>query len=149
MPLTAGLNFVFGATSHYWAHLFLWTLNGFVQGMGYGPCTRGLSHCRSVKERGANLLASGTSRTTWAGASRASWRPSPPSIGAAVVPGVIAAAVRVLPVRGRATPQAEGLPPAGNTKGLSAREREDHEKELSARELCSNTSCRTRCCGCC
>jgi hypothetical protein len=44
MLLTAGLNFLFGATSNYWGHLLLWTLNGFVQGMGYGPCARGLSH---------------------------------------------------------------------------------------------------------
>src|SRR6185503_4247895 len=42
--LTAALNFLFGATSNYWTHVGLWTLNGFVQGMGYGPCSRGLSH---------------------------------------------------------------------------------------------------------
>src|SRR5438309_1100096 len=41
MLLTAALNFAFGATANYWGHVFLWTLNGFVQGMGYGPCTRG------------------------------------------------------------------------------------------------------------
>jgi len=52
MLLTAGLNFIFGATRNYWGHLFLWTLNGFAQGMGYGPCTRGLSHWYSVSERG-------------------------------------------------------------------------------------------------
>src|SRR2546427_785933 len=52
MLLTAALNFLFGATRNYAGHLFLWTLNGFVQGMGYGPCTRGLSHWYSVKERG-------------------------------------------------------------------------------------------------
>ena len=34
MLLTAGLNFLFGATTNYHAHVFLWTLNGFVQGMG-------------------------------------------------------------------------------------------------------------------
>src|SRR2546421_7315927 len=52
MLLTAALNFAFGATTTYATHVFLWTLNGFVQGMGYGPCTRGLSHWYSVKERG-------------------------------------------------------------------------------------------------
>ncbi len=30
----AALNFIFGATTNYWGHLVLWTLNGFVQGMG-------------------------------------------------------------------------------------------------------------------
>src|SRR5213083_2363625 len=52
MLLTAALNFIFGATRNYWGHVFLWTMNGFVQGMGYGPCTRGLSHWYSVNERG-------------------------------------------------------------------------------------------------
>src|SRR5205823_4443613 len=52
MLLTAALNFIFGATANYWGHLLLWTLNCFAQGMGYGPCTRGLSHWFSVKERG-------------------------------------------------------------------------------------------------
>src|SRR5262249_50233045 len=39
MLLTAACNFLFGATTGYTGHLILWTLNGFVQGMGYGPCT--------------------------------------------------------------------------------------------------------------
>ena len=52
MLLTAALNFLFGATTNYTAHVLLWTLNGFVQGMGYGPCTRGLSHWYSARERG-------------------------------------------------------------------------------------------------
>src|SRR3954451_8567640 len=53
--LTAIVNFCFGASRNYPLHLFLWTLNGFVQGMGYGPCTRGLSHWYSVKERGTTF----------------------------------------------------------------------------------------------
>src|SRR5437773_304738 len=52
MLLTALLNFAFGSTHNYYGHVFLWTVNGFIQGMGYGPCTRGLSHWYSVKERG-------------------------------------------------------------------------------------------------
>src|SRR5204863_3695223 len=52
MSLTAFLNFAFGAATDFKTHLILWTLNGFVQGMGYAPCTRGLSHWYSVKERG-------------------------------------------------------------------------------------------------
>src|ERR1700721_4416934 len=52
MLLTALVNFAFGSTTHFSGHLLLWTLNGFVQGMGYGPCARGLSHWYSMKERG-------------------------------------------------------------------------------------------------
>lgn len=36
--LTAAINFLFGATANYWGHVLFWTLIGFVQGMGYGPC---------------------------------------------------------------------------------------------------------------
>jgi OPA family glycerol-3-phosphate transporter-like MFS transporter len=52
MLLTALINFLFGAVHNYGLHVALWTLNGFVQGMGYGPCTRGLSHWYSARERG-------------------------------------------------------------------------------------------------
>ena len=34
MLLTAALNFIFGATTNYTAHVILWTLNGFVQEIG-------------------------------------------------------------------------------------------------------------------
>src|SRR5258707_11056555 len=44
MLLTAAINFIFGASRNFHAPFYLWTLNGFVQGMGYGPCTRGCPH---------------------------------------------------------------------------------------------------------
>jgi len=50
--LTALCNFAFGAVSSYPLHLALWTLNGLVQGMGWGPCGRSLGHWYSVRERG-------------------------------------------------------------------------------------------------
>jgi OPA family glycerol-3-phosphate transporter-like MFS transporter len=50
--LTALCNFAFGAASSYGAHLELWTLNGFVQGMGWGPCGRSPGHWYRVHERG-------------------------------------------------------------------------------------------------
>jgi len=50
--LTACVNFAFGLSRDFGAHLALWTLNGFVQGMGSGPCLRSLAHWYSVKERG-------------------------------------------------------------------------------------------------
>jgi OPA family glycerol-3-phosphate transporter-like MFS transporter len=140
MLLTAALNFIFGATTHYWTHLFLWTLNGFAQGMGYGPCTRGLSHWYSVKERGAIfgvwnishnigggiagfLAAKCTEHWGWA--------------SAFYVPGVIATLCAFyLFWRMRDTPQADGLPPVEEyKKDYPPEEREDHERELGAREL--------------
>ncbi|MCX7604677.1 MAG: MFS transporter, partial [Bryobacteraceae bacterium] len=50
--LTALCNFLFGAMASYPVHLLLWTLNGLVQGMGWGPCGRSLGHWFSVRERG-------------------------------------------------------------------------------------------------
>ena len=50
--LTALCNFLFGASSSYHVHMALWTLNGFVQGMGWGPCGRSLGHWYSLRERG-------------------------------------------------------------------------------------------------
>jgi OPA family glycerol-3-phosphate transporter-like MFS transporter len=140
MLLTAALNFIFGATTHYWAHLFLWTLNGFVQGMGYGPCTRGLSHWYSVKERGAVFGMWNISHNVGGGiagflaakcAEHWGWA------SAFYVPGVIATLCAFyLFWRMRDTPQAEGLPPVEEyKKDYPPEGREDHEKELSAREL--------------
>lgn len=51
--LTGLINFAFGSVQIYGVHLFLWTLNGFVQGMGWPPCGRSLGHWFSIKERGS------------------------------------------------------------------------------------------------
>ena len=143
MLLTAGCNFIFGATTYYWTHLLLWTLNGFVQGMGYGPCTRGLSHWYSVKERGTIFGVWNISHNIGGGiagylaakcAEYWGWA------SAFYVPGVIATLCAFyLFWRMRDTPQAEGLPPVEEyKKDYPPEEREDHEKELSARELFFN-----------
>ena len=140
MLLTAALNFMFGAATHYWTHLILWTLNGFVQGMGYGPCTRGLSHWYSVKERGAIFGVWNISHNIGGGiagflaakcAEHWGWA------SAFYVPGVIATLCAFyLFWRMRDTPQAEGLPPVEEYKNdYPPDERGDHENDLSAREL--------------
>jgi OPA family glycerol-3-phosphate transporter-like MFS transporter len=140
MLLTAGLNFLFGATSNYWGHVFLWTLNGFVQGMGYGPCCRGLSHWFSVKERGTIFGLWNTSHNIGGGiagylaarcAEHWGWQ------SAFFVPGIIATCCAVyLFWRMRDTPQSVGLPSIEEfKKEFPPDEKEAHEKELSAREL--------------
>ncbi len=140
MLLTAALNFIFGATSNFTAHFFLWTLNGLVQGMGYGPCTRGLSHWYSVKERGAIFGVWNISHNIGGGlagflaatcAGWWGWR------SAFYVPGVIATLGAVyLFWRMRDTPQSCGLPPVEQYKhDYPPGETEEHERELSAREL--------------
>lgn len=140
MLLTAALNFLFGATTQYWAHLALWTLNGFVQGMGYGPCTRGLSHWYSVSERGTIFGVWNISHNIGGGiagflaaacAQHLGW----PS--AFYVPGVLATiCAGYLFWRMRDTPQSEGLPAIEDYKhDRPPEEKEEHEKELSLREL--------------
>jgi OPA family glycerol-3-phosphate transporter-like MFS transporter len=140
MLLTAALNFIFGGITSYWGHLLLWTLNGFVQGMGYGPCTRGLSHWFSVKERGAIFGVWNISHNIGGGiagylaaacAKHWGWT------SAFYVPGVIATCCAVyLFWRVRDTPQSLGLPPVEEYKNdFPAEEKESHEKELTAREL--------------
>ncbi len=51
--LTGIVNFAFGGIGVYWVHLLLWTLNGFIQGMGWPPCGRSLGHWYSLRERGS------------------------------------------------------------------------------------------------
>src|ERR1051326_5487510 len=138
--LTATVNFLFGATRNYHLHVWLWTLNGFIQGMGYGPCTRGISHWYSVKERGTafgfwNMShnVGGGIAAPLAAAVAGLWGwPS-----AFFVPGIIAVLLAIyLFWRMRDTPQSVGLPSVEEYKNdYPPEEKESHEKELSTREL--------------
>lgn len=140
MLLTAFFNFLFASTLNYHGQLLLWTLNGFVQGMGYGPCTRGLAHWYSVKERGTIFGVWNTSHCIGGGvagvlaafcAQHWGWR------SAFYVPGAIAALGSIyLFWRMRDTPQSVGLPPVEEYKNdWPPDEKEKHEKELGFREI--------------
>ena len=139
--LTAICNFLFGAIGDYHVHLALWTLNGLVQGMGWGPCGRSLGHWYSTKERGsifavwniAHNVGGGLTgviaaySTAWMG-----WR------YAFYVPGILAVLCAIyLMLRLRDTPQSEGLPPIEEYKNDYPENGNvaEHEKELSTREL--------------
>jgi OPA family glycerol-3-phosphate transporter-like MFS transporter len=65
--LTAVCNFLFGGVTQYWLHLTLWTLNGFVQGMGWPPCGRSMGHWYSEKERGLTFSIWNTSHNIGGG----------------------------------------------------------------------------------
>jgi OPA family glycerol-3-phosphate transporter-like MFS transporter len=140
MLLTAAINFMFGASRNFQAHFYLWTLNGFVQGMGYGPCTRGLSHWYSVKERGTIFGVWNISHNIGGGiagvlaatcAKHWGWS------SAFYVPGAIAIVCAIyLFWRMRDTPQSLGLPAVEEYKNdFPPEEGESHERELTAREL--------------
>lgn len=133
--LTALCNFAFGASSTFGVHLALWSLNGLIQGMGYGPCARGLSHWYSAAERGSifgvwnmahNLGGGAVGVIAAACAHHFGW----PS--AFYVPGAIAAlGAFYLLWRMVDTPESVGLPPV---EERSVREASD-QVELSFRQI--------------
>ncbi|HBS03755.1 MAG TPA: MFS transporter [Leptospiraceae bacterium] len=113
--LSAICNFLFGMAEDYHAHLFLWSLNGFFQGMGWGPCGRSLGHWFALRERGTifgvwNIAhnVGGATIGALSGylAKNYGWE------NAFIVPGVIALiGAAYLIWRLRDTPQSVGLPP--------------------------------------
>lgn len=82
--LTACCNFAFGSVANYHAHLLLWSLNGFAQGMGWPPCGRSIGHWFSENERGLKFSIWNTSHNvgggiagylaTWAVAEYGGWQ---------------------------------------------------------------------------
>jgi OPA family glycerol-3-phosphate transporter-like MFS transporter len=140
MLMTAAINFIFGATANYWGHVILWTLNGFAQGMGYGPCCRGLSHWYSQRERGTIFGFWNISHNIGGGiagvvaaycAKHWGWQ------SAFFAPGIIATLGAIyLFWRMRDTPQSQGLPPVEEFKNdWPPGEKETHEQELGFKEM--------------
>jgi OPA family glycerol-3-phosphate transporter-like MFS transporter len=138
--LTAACNFLFGGMQGYYLHLSLWTLNGFVQGMGWAPCGRALGHWYSVRERGTVFAFWNISHNVGGGITGIIAAYSTSYFGwryAFFIPGVLAVLCAFyLVFRLRDTPQSEGLPPVEEYKNdYPPEETESHEKELGTREL--------------
>ena len=139
--LTALCNFAFGWADSYYVHLLLWTLNGFVQGMGWPPCGRSLGHWFSVRERGTAFAFWNIAHNVGGGLIGLIAAYSVLYFGgweyAFFVPGVLALiGAGYLFVRLRDTPQSVGLPPIEVYKNdYPPEEKEDHERELTTREL--------------
>jgi len=139
--LTAFCNFAFGAARSYPVHLALWTLNGLFQAMGYGPGARTLAHWYSFKERGAAFGFWNISHNLGGGLVGVIAAESAVRFGgwqaAFYVPGALATICAIyLFWRMRDTPQSVGLPPIEEFKHDSPpAEKEEHERELTAREL--------------
>lgn len=141
--LTALCNFAFGATRDFHAHLWLWGLNGFFQGMGWPPCGRIMGHWFSESERGVTFSIWNTSHNVgggiagvlaaWAVKTYGGWQ------YAFYVPGIIALAGAVyLFIRLRDTPQSVGLPPIEEYRNDYPAARDatvDVERDLTFREL--------------
>jgi OPA family glycerol-3-phosphate transporter-like MFS transporter len=119
MLLTALINFAFGASRNFQAHFYLWTLNGFFQGI-FGVWN--ISH--NVGGGIAGYLAAKCAEQ-WGWSS------------AFYVPGAIAlVGAAYLFWRMRDAPQSVGLPCVEEYKDdYPPEERESHERELTTREL--------------
>jgi OPA family glycerol-3-phosphate transporter-like MFS transporter len=139
--LTALCNFLFGGSSNFHIHLALWTLNGFVQGMGWPPCGRSLGHWYSLRERGTVFAFWNIAHNVGGGLTGVIAAYSTALMGwryAFFVPGILAILCAVyLILRLRDTPQSLGLPPIEEYKNDYAADAHlrDQEKELGTREL--------------
>jgi MFS transporter, OPA family, glycerol-3-phosphate transporter len=141
--LSAILNFAFGTSDEYSAHLMLWSLNGFVQGMGWPPCGRVMGHWFSESERGLTFSIWNTSHNLGAGI--AGWLAAKAVIElggwqyAFYVPGGIAAiGAAYLFWRLRDTPQSVGLPPIEEYRNDYPEgdvDAAEHERTLTFKEL--------------
>lgn len=141
--LTAICNFIFAGVSSYPMHLFLWTLNGLVQGMGWGPCGRSLGHWFSIRERGTVFAFWNIAHNVGGGLTGIVVAYSTVLLGwrsAFYVPGVLATLCAIyLIFRLRDTPQSEGLPPIEEYKhDYPDGDTENSEEELSTRDLLVN-----------
>ena len=142
MLLTAIVNIVFGSVDNYYLHMTLWSLNGFVQGMGWPPCGRSMGHWYSVRERGVFFSTWNTSHNLGGGiagilaayaAGHFGWQ------AAFYFPAAIALVGSLyLFLRLRDTPQSVGLPPIEEYKNDYTEEELKHglnERELGTKEL--------------
>ena len=138
--LTALCNFIFAGVSSYPMHLFLWGLNGLVQGMGWAPCGRSLGHWFSTRERGTVFAFWNIAHNVGGGLTGLLAAYSTVLLGwrsAFYVPGVLAVLCAVyLLIRLRDTPQSLGLPPVEEYRcDYPAGASETDEQELGTREL--------------
>jgi OPA family glycerol-3-phosphate transporter-like MFS transporter len=143
LVLSAICNVCFGFSRSYPIHLFLWTINGFVQGMGWPPCGRSMGHWFSERERGLTFSTWNTSHNVGGGIAGviAGWAVN--HFGAwqyaFFVPAGIALVMAVyLYLTLVDTPQSCGLPPIEVYKNdfvHAEADRAHHERELSFKEL--------------
>jgi MFS transporter, OPA family, glycerol-3-phosphate transporter len=141
--MTALCNFAFGAVHDYHMHLFLWTLNGFFQGMGWPPCGRSMGHWFSEKERGLTFSIWNTSHNlgggiagyiaAWAITTFGGWEYAFYVPGALALIGAVYVYMRLVD-----TPQSVGLPPVEVYRNdMTDEERLHglHEQELPVKVL--------------
>jgi OPA family glycerol-3-phosphate transporter-like MFS transporter len=139
--LSGVINLLFGFMPALWLMAIFWFVNGWVQGMGWPPCGRTITHWFSDRERGtwfafwniAHNVGGGIIGPIGSLAIMAfvGWQ------SLFYVPGFLAIALGVGVVFFlRDTPQSVGLPPIEEHKqDFPKTAVEDREREMSAREI--------------
>ena len=139
--LSGLVNLVFGRIPSVRVMALLWFVNGWVQGMGWAPCARTLTHWFSDRERGTMFAVWNTAHNVGGGlagpiASLALWLFGG-WLSIFYVPGAISIVLGLLILAFlRDTPQSVGLPPIEEHKhdcpdtGVA-----DREREMTAREI--------------
>ena len=142
--LSGVLNLFFGHITSVKMMAALWFLNGWVQGMGWAPCARTLTHWFSDNERGTQFAFWNVAHNVGGGligpiGNLALW-----AIGGWLalfyVPGLMAIALGVLLIVFlRDTPQSVGLPPVEEFRNdYPDTGVDDRERELGAKEILLN-----------
>lgn len=137
-------NLCLGLTASIPMLFMLMTINGWVQGMGWPPCGRTMTHWFSDRERGVKMAIWNTAHNLGGGLIATvavigvtmfgeSYK------GAFYLPGIIAIVTGILfMIFAKDTPQSVGLPPIEEYKNDYPKfnvEVEDTEKELKAKEI--------------
>ncbi|MGI8906364.1 MAG: MFS transporter [Candidatus Sumerlaeaceae bacterium] len=141
--VSALCNIAFGSVHTYGMHLFLWSVNGFFQGMGWPPCGRCMGHWFSERERGLTFSIWNTSHNLgggiagmlagWAVYHTGGWEYAFYFPAALALMGSIYLYTRLMD-----TPQSIGLPSIEEYKNdyvLPPSEQAHFERELTFREL--------------
>ena len=141
--LSGVVNLLLPNTSSVIIMFILMLLNGWVQGMGWPPCGRILTHWFSDKERGVKMAIWNTAHNLgcaliavvalWGVSLFASWK------GIFYFPAIIAIVGGFIYILlARDTPQSVGLPPIEQFKNdypEAQKDLEDSEAEMSGREI--------------
>lgn len=114
---SAIINIIFANVFSFWTMMFLMTLNGWVQGMGWPPCGRLMTHWFSDGERGTKMSLWNTAHNVGAGLlgpivtlGLVLWGYH--YVGIYYLPAIISLVIGVgVLIFGRDTPQSVGLPP--------------------------------------
>lgn len=145
--LAAGLigsglvNLAFGSLVPLWPLIAAWAVNGWFQGMGWGPCARTMTHWFSDRERGTYMGIWNTAHNLGGALAGplATMSLALFSTAASIffVPGAIAVMLGVTLLAVLVdTPQSVGLPPIEAYRNdYPPCEVEDREREMSAREI--------------